>query len=75
MLEDKVEAKLYRGMPTVELATDHIAEIEESSSNPISKQPISISLESLDVELQHNQSYGIVSVSTGCICNPGGPSC
>ncbi len=36
---------------------------------------VSISLGSLDVDLQHNQSFGMVSASTGCISNPGGPSC
>jgi hypothetical protein len=81
--KDKVEAKLYRGMPTVELTEGdkvvvHV-ELKESLSKKIAegavKGPISISLESLDVDLQHNQSFGMVAASTGCISNPGGPSC
>ncbi|MGO7543269.1 hypothetical protein ACC680_32440 [Rhizobium ruizarguesonis] len=36
---------------------------------------VSISLESLDVDLRHNQSFGMVAASTGCISNPGGPGC
>jgi len=41
----------------------------------LTSEKVSISLESLDVELQHNQSFGMVAASTGCISNPGGPSC
>lgn len=37
--------------------------------------PITISLESLNVDLLSNQSFGMVEASTGCISNPGGPSC
>lgn len=35
---------------------------------------IGISLKSLRIDL-HNQSFGMVSASTGCISNPGGPGC
>ena len=78
-----VVEKVYRGMPNVELTEDdkvvmHV-ELNESLSKKIvestAKGPISISLESLDVDLQHNQSFGMVAASTGCISNPGGPSC
>ncbi|WP_242909920.1 hypothetical protein [Actinomadura terrae] len=37
-------------------------------------ETMSISLESIDVDVE-NQSYGMVAASTGCISNPGGPSC
>lgn len=80
----KVSAKLYRGMPNIELMdSDHVAvhvELNKSLSDKIVKAaakggPISISIESLDIDLQHNQSFGMVEASTGCISNPGGPSC
>lgn len=35
---------------------------------------VSISLKRLRVELE-NQSYGMISASTGCVSAPGGPSC
>ena len=79
----KVAAKLYKGMPTVELTDkDQVTvniQLNKSLSKKIvegaAKGPISISLESLDVDLQHNQSFGMVAASTGCISNPGGPGC
>jgi hypothetical protein len=37
-------------------------------------QSIGISLKSLRLDV-HNQSYGMISASTGCISNPGGPGC
>ena len=37
-------------------------------------QGIGISLESILVEV-NNQSYGMISASTGCASNRGGPSC
>jgi hypothetical protein len=78
-----IKAKLYKGMPNVELQeNDKIAvrlELNEELSKKIidaaDDGPISISIESLDIDLQHNQSFGMVSASTGCISNPGGPSC
>lgn len=79
----RVSAKLYEGMPNVELTDeDKISirvEISESLSRKLEEgavdRPISISLESLDVDLRHNQSFGMIEASTGCISNPGGPSC
>jgi hypothetical protein len=76
--KEKVEAKLYSGMPKVELTTDQSETIQKSEAvqdKSAVKGPISISLESLDLELQHNQSYGFVAAGTGCISNPGGPGC
>ncbi len=78
-----VSAKLYRGMPNVELTEDERVAVRVELNNSLSKKivsaagkgPISISLESLNVDLQHNQSFGMVAASTGCISNPGGPGC
>jgi len=79
----KVSAQLYRGMPQVEITDEtkvavHV-ELNESLSQKIAENaaqgPISISLESLNVDLQNNQSFGMIAASTGCISNPGGPSC
>ena len=79
----KIQAKLHKGMPQVELTDgDNEAiqfELDKNVADRIAGEsvegPISISLESLDVDLQHNQSFGMVAASTGCISNPGGPSC
>jgi len=80
-----ISVKPYKGMPNVELTDDEKVVIHLKLNDSLSKKivkgaakakgPISISLESLDVDLQHGQSYGVVSASTGCISNPGGPSC
>ncbi len=69
--------------PLVELKGDEHFNVKLDMSDPLKKrlsnhvQPgkVSISLGSLDVDLQHNQSFGMVAASTGCISNPGGPSC
>lgn len=79
----KVLSKLFKGMPTIELTDEdrivvHL-ELNESLSRKIVEQssqgPISISLESLDLDMQQNQSFGLVAASTGCASNPGGPGC
>jgi hypothetical protein len=85
MAEKKGEviAKLYRGMPHVELSQREDVPVHVELNETLSKKaaefaakgPISISLQSLDVDLQHNQSFGMVRASTGCVSNPGGPSC
>jgi hypothetical protein len=79
----KVIAKIYRGMPHVELAEKENVPVRLELNENLSKKaaeiaakgPISISLESLDIEMHHNQSFGMVRASTGCVSNPGGPSC
>lgn len=79
----KVSAELYRGMPQVEITDETKVAVHVQLNDSLSKKiaegatqgPISISLESLNVDLQHNQSFGMVAASTGCISNPGGPSC
>ena len=82
-MSEKVETKVYKGMPSVELTeeSDMTPEIDlndemsEKGTEATPEGSISISIESLDLDLQHNQSYGVISASTGCISNPGGPSC
>ena len=80
----RVSAKLYKGAPCVELQDDdQIAvnlklnrELSDKIVNASAKgEPVSISLASLDIDMQHNQSYGMIAASTGCISNPGGPGC
>lgn len=68
MEKKKVKAKMYKGMaaPVVELSNEELAEASGGT--------IDVSLESLKTDL-HNQTYGLVVGSTGCISNPGGPSC
>ena len=69
--------------PLVELGKDEHFNVKLEMSEPLAKKlakdvgagKVSISLEALDVNLQHNQSFGMVAASTGCISNPGGPSC
>jgi hypothetical protein len=77
--KDDVVVKLHKGMPHVEVTKPVHVELNATLSKKVAevaaKGPISISLESLEVDLQHNQSFGMVQASTGCISNPGGPSC
>jgi hypothetical protein len=69
--------------PLVELKSGEHFNVDLAMSDPLARRlaqgvrtgKVSISLPSLDVDLQHNQSFGMVSASTGCISNPGGPSC
>jgi hypothetical protein len=81
MTEEKgtIVAPLYRGMPDVELTADRMAVVHELNSKEILNGPpdgpISISLESLDIDLQQSQSYGMVAAGTGCITSPTGPNC
>ncbi len=68
MEKKKIKAKMYKGMarPVVELSNDELADVNGGT--------IGVSLENLKADL-HNQTYGLVVGSTGCISNPGGPSC
>ena len=86
MPEAKIEDQYGRDVklePLVELkAGEHFnVKLEMSErmakkmANRIGEGKVSISLNALDVELQHNQSFGMVAASTGCISNPGGPGC
>ena len=68
MEKKKVKAKMYKGMtaPVVEIPNEELAQVGGGS--------IDVSLDSIKTDL-HNQTYGLVVGSTGCISNPGGPSC
>lgn len=68
MEKKKIKAKMYKGMtaPIVELSPEELADVEGGA--------ISVSLESLKTDL-HNQTYGLIVGSTGCMSNPSGPSC
>ena len=79
--EKRAVAKAYRGMknPVVELTDEDALYIRvqpegQAAAGPAGEETIRVSLESVQVEM-HNQSYGMISASTGCISNPGGPSC
>jgi hypothetical protein len=66
-----LSAPLHRGMPDVKL-TEEVGEPPDETGT---KGLIGISLESLDLDLQHSQSYGMIQPVGGCISNPGGPPC
>lgn len=78
MEKETIEVPLYKGMPSVELTSDASVEPrqgEESLNTPSPQGPVSISLESLDLDFQFNQGYGLVSATTGCVSTPHGPNC
>ena len=68
-----IKGHLYKGMPHVELEFDKPP--ANKLAEGVEEGPISISLESLDVDLRHGQGYGMVRASMGCISAPQGPSC
>ncbi len=69
--------------PLVELGDDEHFKVKLEMSDAMAKRldgriaegKVSITLDALDVELQHNQSFGMVAASTGCVSNKGGPGC
>jgi len=79
----KAEIKDVKLEPLVELEKGEHFNVKLEMSDAMAKKmagriadgKVSISLESLDVDLRHNQSFGMVAASTGCISNPGGPGC
>ena len=86
MPKAEIEERLGRDVklePLVELRDDEHFNVKLEMSEAMAKKmadrigegKVSISLDALDVELQHNQSFGMVAASTGCISNPGGPGC
>jgi len=70
--QELLTTPLYRGMPDVQVTEDAIGEAPDAS---VTKGLIGISLESLDLDLQHTQSYGMQIAPGGCVSNPGGPPC
>ena len=81
-MDQKINVKMYKGMPppTVELSDDELpaeaAASEEIAGDALADVTggIGVSLDNLESDA-HNQSYGMAQGSTGCISNPGGPSC
>jgi hypothetical protein len=78
----KIAADLHRGMPTVELTDEDRVEVRVSSSlaeklkeNLKSGGKVRISLECLELEMTHNQNFGMIECSAGCASNIHGPSC
>jgi hypothetical protein len=83
----RVASDLYKGAPEafvdVDLDEGEHFDVELKMSDTMARKvadrvssgKVSISLEALDVEFRPNQSFGMVAASTGCISNPGGPSC
>jgi hypothetical protein len=77
-------AQIHRGVPNAHLEFGEELDIhiegETGDDRPGAADPsaapenMRISLDSLNVNI-HNQSFGMISASTGCISNPGGPSC
>lgn len=68
---NQIQTKIYKGQPTIKVELEFD---EKTFDKSLLDGPISISLESLDIDL-HNQSYGLIAASTGCMSNPGGPGC
>lgn len=76
-----LKATVYTGMPAIDVemnpadALDIQIQLKGAAAAQVGTTPIRISLDSVNVDLQHNQSFGMVAASTGCISNPGGPGC
>lgn len=68
-----VSAKLQKGVPDLHVELDEA--VTKKIAEAAGKGKITISLDRLDVDLAHNQSFGMMRASTGCISNPGGPGC
>jgi hypothetical protein len=83
MADEKTSVPPRKGMPNVEITQDNKVAVHVQLKDELAKQvteagtkgPISISLESLNIDALHSQSPGMMRASTGCISNPGGPSC
>ncbi|AEW99776.1 hypothetical protein [Streptantibioticus cattleyicolor] len=83
LAEKEIVAEVYEGVdsPLVELtdadqapATPRSPRTEGADEAMPVPGKMSISLESIDVEVE-NQSFGMITASTGCFSNIGGPSC
>lgn len=69
----QISAKLQKGVPDLKIELDEA--VTKKIAEAAGRGKITISLDTLDVDLAHNQSFGMMSASTGCISNPGGPGC
>ena len=78
-----VKVDMYKGAEKPEVEIDdgdalwlEVRDAEHARVTPARAndfdESIGISLRRLRVDL-HNQSFGMISASTGCISNPGGP--
>lgn len=81
--DEKAElvAQIHAGVPNArvnfeveEVLNIRLGEPTGEEPDEPSKLKMRISLDSMRVNI-HNQSFGMISASTGCISNPGGPSC
>ena len=78
----QILAEIHKGVPDARVEFEDILHIrlDQEGDNPPEdtdegvRERLNISLDSIRVDI-HNQSYGMISASTGCISNPGGPSC
>jgi len=79
----RIQVDMYRGMekPLIEMqdGDDIVIKLTPQDDQPVDPRDviderIKISLKKIRVDL-HNQSYGMISASTGCVSNPGGPGC
>jgi hypothetical protein len=71
----RVLSEIHRGLPDAKVEFRDTLDIDpEQRREGPDAEPMRISLEGIDVNI-HNQSYGMISASTGCISNPSGPSC
>jgi hypothetical protein len=75
-------AQIHEGVPNAKVEFEDVLNIHLEGRTELTPDPegdtpqerLRISLDQLKVNI-HNQSFGMISASTGCISNPGGPSC
>lgn len=74
-------AQIHEGVPNARVEFEDVLNIRLEGQTELTPDPeaapkekLRVSLDSLKVNI-HNQSFGMISASTGCISNPGGPSC
>lgn len=79
--KEEIVAEIHRGLPNARAEFDEVLNITLGDDRALTENPedppresLRISLDSLNVNI-HNQSFGMISASTGCISNPSGPSC
>jgi hypothetical protein len=75
--KQQILAQIHRGMPDANVEFGDTLDVNPDQKAPaeeVEAAPMRISLDNIDVNI-HNQSFGMISASTGCISNPGGPSC
>jgi hypothetical protein len=79
--KQELVTQIHQGVPNARVEFEDVLNIhlqdrperEPDGENPPGEM-LRISLDRLKVNV-HNQSFGMISASTGCISNPGGPSC